>query len=73
MRRILASRRSAWVARLRILFYLSWAGMGFLIRFLFWKTEKPAGVSSYGRVVSSLIWGVGGLALAIGLGMLAGI
>jgi hypothetical protein len=47
--------------------------MGFLIRFLFWKTERPAGFASPGRLISSLIWGVGGLLLAIGLGMLAGI
>jgi len=73
MRRVLAARRSVWVSRLRIFFYLSWAGMGFLIRFLFWKTEKPAGFTSPRRLLWSLAWGVGGLVLAIVLGMLAGI
>ena len=65
------AQRSIWVARLRILFYSSWALMGFLIRYFIWGSARTERFSSPRRILSSLAWGAGGFALALILGSLS--
>ena len=66
-----SAQRSLWVARLRIFFYASWALVGFLIRFLFWRSDKPDRIVFARRLLASFAWGLGGLAIAVTLGYLA--
>jgi hypothetical protein len=65
------AQRSIWVARLRILFYSSWALMGFLIRYFIWGSARTERFGSPRRILSSLAWGAGGFALALILGSLS--
>ena len=66
-----SAQRALWVARLRIFFYASWVLVGFLIRFLFWRPDKPESFVFARRLLASCGWGLGGLAIAVTLGYLA--
>ena len=50
------AQRSIWVARLRVLFYSSWALMGFLIRYFIWGSARTERFGSPRRILSSLAW-----------------
>ena len=66
-----SAQRSLWVARLRLFFYASWALVGFSLRFLFWRSDKPDRVGFARRLIASCAWGLGGLVIAVTLGYLA--
>jgi hypothetical protein len=71
-RRSFPAQRLVWVARLRILFYLSWTVLGFSLRYFVWRpAEEREGLLSPRRILHSLAWGAVGLMLAAVLGVLA--